>query len=109
MSRYGLYDVSGIRDGEPEPCPRVWDPLKKQYNDVWKEQLYELELAELGVQYEKLNYRISQRLSDPKKLIEIVDAGIADPNQSICALAEVLEQLYNTDKYQTLISMDGFN
>jgi small subunit ribosomal protein S29 len=28
MSIYGTYDISGIKDGEPEPCPRVWDPLR---------------------------------------------------------------------------------
>lgn len=25
MSVYGKYDISGIRDGEGEPCPRIWD------------------------------------------------------------------------------------
>jgi len=25
MSHYGKYDISGVKDSEPEPCPRVWD------------------------------------------------------------------------------------
>jgi small subunit ribosomal protein S29 len=25
MTHYGKYDISGVKDGEPEPCPRVWD------------------------------------------------------------------------------------
>jgi len=25
MNHYGKYDISGVKDGEPEPCPRVWD------------------------------------------------------------------------------------
>jgi len=37
MSLYGKYDISGVKDGEPEPCPRVWDPLRKCWSDEWKE------------------------------------------------------------------------
>jgi small subunit ribosomal protein S29 len=33
MTHYGKYDISGIRDDEPEPCPRTWDPLRKMWND----------------------------------------------------------------------------
>lgn len=47
MSLYGKYDIAGVKDGEPEPCPRVWDPLRKVWNDAWKEQLYDLEIKML--------------------------------------------------------------
>ena len=109
MSYYGKYDISGIRDGEPEPNPKVWDPLRKVWSDSWKENLLENEIIDQNAQNERLNYRLSDKLRDPKKLIEIVDAGINDPEVSVSAFGEVLEQLYRTDKYQTLICMDGFN
>ena len=56
-----------------------------------------------------MDYRLADKLKDPKKLIELVDAGIEDPEVATCALAEILEQLYQTDKHQTLITIDGYN
>ena len=44
MSQYGKYDISGVRDDEPEPCPRTWDPLRKTWTDDWKEHLFEHEI-----------------------------------------------------------------
>jgi hypothetical protein len=28
MSLYGKFDISGVKDGDPEPCPRTWDPKR---------------------------------------------------------------------------------
>jgi hypothetical protein len=25
LSLYGKIDITGVKDGEPEPCPKVWD------------------------------------------------------------------------------------
>jgi len=33
MSIYGKYDLTGVKDGEPEPCPRVWDEKKHMWSD----------------------------------------------------------------------------
>jgi small subunit ribosomal protein S29 len=44
MSIYGHYDISGVRDDEPEPCPRTWDTVRKCWNDDWKEHLFEHEV-----------------------------------------------------------------
>ena len=91
MTYYGKYDISGIRDGEPEPNPKVWDSLRKVWSDSWKENLLENEIIDQNAQNERLNYRLSDKLRDPKKLIEIVDAGINDPEISVSAFGEVLE------------------
>ena len=91
MSIYGKYDISGVKDGEPEPCPRVWDNLRKTWSDDWKKALYDAEIEMFRQEYDRMNYRLSDKLKDPKKLIELVDAGITDPEIATCALAEVLE------------------
>jgi hypothetical protein len=39
-------------------------------------------------------------------MIEVVDAGINDPFIATSAFAEVLHQLYNSNKYQTLVTID---
>lgn len=36
MSIYGKIDYTGMRDTEPEPCPRVWDNDRKCWSDSWK-------------------------------------------------------------------------
>lgn len=36
-------------------------------------------------------------LKNPKSIIEIIDAGIKNPEYATCAMAEVLNQVYNTD------------
>lgn len=44
MSEYGKYDISGVRDDEPEPCPRTWDEKRKAWSDDWKQFLFEHEI-----------------------------------------------------------------
>ena len=90
MSIYGTYDISGIKDGEPEHCPRFWDPLRQVWSDSWKEQLYDIEIKNLQAKYESMNFRLSDRLSDPKTLMQIVDEGIANPDLATNAIAEIL-------------------
>lgn len=75
MSIYGTYDLTGIRDDEPEPCPRAWDETRKCWSDEWKEQLFEHEVEWYQKKYDTMNYRLSDKLTDPKKLIEIAQAG----------------------------------
>ena len=90
-SLYGKYDISGVKDGDPEPCPRKWDPERKIWNDVWKESLYDVEINMLAAKYETMNYRLADKLPDPKKLIELVDYGIENPEVATNVVAEVLE------------------
>ena len=56
-----------------------------------------------------MEVRCSDKLPDPKKLIEIVDFGINNPDLATSALGEILEQLYKTDKHHVLMAFDGYN
>lgn len=47
MSLYGKCDYTGVKDDDPEPCPRVWDPKRRVWSDSWKEFLYEPEIEEI--------------------------------------------------------------
>ena len=47
MSVYGKIDISGVKDGEPEPCPKVWDAERQCWTDAWKEHLYDFEIKSL--------------------------------------------------------------
>jgi hypothetical protein len=48
-------------------------------------------------------------LPDPKKLTDIIDAGLKHPRLTINALYEVLEQLYNLESHRVLVVVDDFN
>lgn len=66
-----MYDLTGIRDDEPEPCPRTWDETRKNWTDDWKQFLFEHEIDEYQKKYDSMRYRLGDKLTDPKKLIEI--------------------------------------
>ena len=55
--------------------------------------LYEAELKEQEPRYKELRKRLSEKCDDPKKLMDIVQAGIDDPELATNAIAEILEQL----------------
>ena len=109
MKHYGKHDISGVKDGDPEPCPNTWDPVRERWSDDWKLNLFDSEIQNLNAKYETMNYRVGDRLRDPKKMIEICDFGIKNPDLATCALAECLEQLYHTDNYKVLMTVDNLN
>lgn len=96
-ARYGKYDISGVRDGDPEPCPRVWDENRKCWSDEWKGMLYNEELRYYQDIYDTMDYRLKDKCEDPETLLDIANAGIEWPDAATNAIAELLEQLYNTD------------
>jgi hypothetical protein len=91
MSRFGKFDITGVRDGDAEPCPRVWDPIRQCWSDDWKNFLYDQEIKSYEQRYKDLSYRLSDKCQDPKKIMDIVQAGIADPNLATNAIAEILD------------------
>lgn len=98
-----------MKDGDPEPCPRVWDELRQTWSDDWKEKLFDAEIGYYNSIYERMKYRVKDKLPEPKTLEEIVNYGIENPEAATNCFAEILEQLYSTDKYHTLITADGYN
>jgi hypothetical protein len=71
--------------------------------------LYENEIKEMTAIYETMEYRLSDKLSDPKKLIEICDEGIRNPVVATNCIAELLEQLKHSDKVHSMICIDDYN
>ena len=90
LSLYGKIDMSGIKDGEPEPNPKVWDPERQTWSDSWKENMYDFELKYFQTKYDELNYRLADKLPTPKKLIDIANFGIENPELSTNAFGELL-------------------
>jgi small subunit ribosomal protein S29 len=56
-----------------------------------------------------MNIRCAEKLPSPRKLIDIVDFGINNPDLSTSAFGELLEQINHTDKFHTLFAFDGYN
>ena len=53
--------------------------------------MYDAEVKALEQRYKDLDYRVSDKLADPKKLMDIVNVGLEDPMLATCAIAEILE------------------
>jgi len=109
MSLYGKFDLTGVKDGDPEPCPRVWDTKRLKWSDDWKLNLFENELSSWNAKYETMMTRLSEQLHDPKTLMDIADFGIENPLLATNAIAEILEQCYKSDKYKTMVTVDNLN
>jgi small subunit ribosomal protein S29 len=109
MNLYGKFDISGVKDGDPEPCPRTWDPKRQTWSDEWKNQLFDIELQRINARFEMMNYRLANKLPEPRTIMDICNFGIENPVLATNCIAEILEQLYYTDKYQTLITCDNLN
>lgn len=109
QSLYGKFDQTGIHDEEPEPCPRTFDPRRRTWSDAWKEHLTEIELKQIAKDTPKMKERISDHLKEPKTLMDIANYGIENPDQSICAIAEIMHQLYNQDDANVLVAIDGYS
>ena len=56
-----------------------------------------------------LRYRLGDTVKDPKKIMDIIEGGIADPMLATNAIAEVYEQVYNQDDHHVLVTLDGYN
>tara|TARA_B110001450_G_C17381051_1_gene383736 strand:+ start:131 stop:418 length:288 start_codon:yes stop_codon:yes gene_type:complete len=91
MSVYGNYDLTGQKDQDGDPCPRTWDAIRQCWSDDWKGYLYDQELKENDQRYKEFRYRVSDKCPDPKKIMDIIDVGTADPMLATNAVAEVLE------------------
>jgi hypothetical protein len=97
MSIYGKIDYSGMKDEDQEPCPRYWDESRKCWSDSWKEHLFDFEIKNIQQRYEEMNLRVADKLANPRKLIEIADFGINNPDLATCAFGEILEQINHTN------------
>lgn len=56
-----------------------------------------------------MNYKAADKLPDPKKLIDIVNLGLTEPELATCCFGEILEQLYHSKKFHVLWCLDGIN
>lgn len=91
---------------EYDPVPNLYDERRKTYSkDV--EQLYiKRTLSESDLRYK---YRLTDKLPKPKTILDIVNAGIANPEYSTCAMGELLKQIYEIEHIPILEVVDSFS
>ena len=108
-SIYGKYNVAGVHQNEPEPVPNFFIPEKGVhfYDSDWfltkDEHEYIESLNEI------FSVSCASLLPNPKSMKDIIQAGINDWKLAICALAEVMHQLYNQTQIDVLVMMDDYN
>lgn len=109
MKWYGKCDITGFNETYGEPCPRTWDPLRQCWSDDWKQFLYDTESKLIEQRFDELEYRVADKCKAPKTIMDIIAVAEEDPMLATNAIAEILEQIYHTDKYHTLMTLDAYN
>lgn len=109
MDLYGKFNLAGWHDNDPPPVTREYDPVRKTWSDHWKTFFSKLQLATLEEAKAEHNLRLAHQLHEPKTLLDIANFGASNSNYATVCIAEILEQLYNTDRCNTLIAFDDFN
>lgn len=106
---YGNYNAVGVHKKERNPVPNFYIKDRQIYfydSDKFVSAQEIEENTRSNAIYEK---SLVEELPEPKTLLEIVEFTLKDPVLATNALAEIKEQLYNTQEAKVLIAVDDFN
>jgi len=109
MSLYGKHNLAGWHDSDPPPFVPEYDSIRKALSHYRKILSSESQLKALEEAKAKDDLRLADRLPEPKTLLDIANFGVSEAPFSTVCIAEILEQLYNSDKCNTLIAFDDYN
>jgi hypothetical protein len=85
------------------------------YTDRLRRRIYAYDMStDTTPLYERMTgvpkaTRVGEKLPTPANLLEVLEFGLANPIYGTNALAEILEQLYNTDDCNVLVLVDEAN
>jgi small subunit ribosomal protein S29 len=88
---YGKFNYSGVHDNEPEPVPNTFYKRRKAYFKDHEKFLYPEEIRMMDESDKKMEIRVSDKLKNPKTLLELVDYGIANEWFACNVVHELLE------------------
>lgn len=108
-SIYGKFNSAGVHCNEPEPVPNFYIAEREIhfYDSDWF--INEQEQILIDKIIRSLDVSCGSELPNPRSLVDIVQIGINDWRLTMCALAEVLEQLYNQTQVDVLVLVDDYN
>ena len=125
LNLYGKFNLSGVHDEEPNPVPNFYIEERQTYFYEYDNVRYQMDYVDGADEYEdeykmketeqevefkhQLRRRLSNELQKPTTIKDIYDYAIAHPLLATNAIAEILEQIYNTDKKNVLVSVDDYN
>lgn len=124
MNIYGKFNLSGVHDEEPNPVPNFYiedrqtyfyeyDKIKKKHDEEdmeGQEDEHFIKETEDDIEFRnELRRRLSNELPAPKKIKDIFLFAFQNPLLATNAIAEILEQIYNTEKHNVLIAIDDYN
>ncbi len=106
---YGRFNLAGHPDGDLDPVIREYDPKRKVWSDHWKTLFSAEQLRMLALGESQYDLRLTKVLPKPKTLLDIANYGARNPLYSTVCIAEILEQLYNTDDCNVMVLSDDYN
>jgi len=109
LNLYGKCNLAGWHDNEGPAIIRDYDTYRESWSDYWKTLFTEEQHKIMDKEKAKYDLRLSKVLPEPKNLQEIANYGVKDQIYATACIAEILEQLYNTDKCNVMIVSDDYN
>lgn len=108
LEKYGKFNTAGVKDGEPDPVPVLWDEGRRVFTDSWK--IFDPDEEAFITKYSPNQLR---RMSDfflhPKSALDIINYGIENIDFATNAFAEVLSMLCEDKEVKTMILVDEYN
>ena len=92
---YGKMDLTGTHEEEYEPVPNIYYQDRQTYFNEVTEKFGERVEVEFDT---RPKWRLTDVCKSPKSVLEIVNAGIENPEYATCAMGEVLRQVYESDR-----------
>lgn len=105
---YGKYNSSGMHEDAPYPVPTLWDDKRQVFTDSWK-IFHEDETDSIAKFYPYQFKKMSDYLTNPRDLLEIVNYGIDNPEYSTNALGELLGLISKDKNLKTMMLIDEYN
>lgn len=113
QSLYGKYNFAGVHQDEPDPVPNFYiKNRRRNLFDVDNEHKFtetEKEREEYKLLEKHFNEKVSDYLPRPHNLLQVVEVGLEKKYLATNIIAEVLEQIYNQERFFVLNLVDDFN
>ena len=109
MLTYGQYNSAGVNVNEPEPVPNFY--IKERDVHFYDSDYFidEDEQEVIDNYNTQFGITMKERLPEPKNCLEIIKIAQTNWRLAICAVAELMNQLYNQTTVNVLVLADDYN
>lgn len=109
QSIYGHFNFAGCHDHEPIPVPNTFDEWTQTHFYDSDKFLLKGEMQAYVNEQRHWKTRLTEKLPEPKTLLELCKFAEKSPEYTTNVVAEVIEQLKEQEVYPVLTVIDDYN